>query len=263
MLLDPYRDIQAKAGSKRFWTTREEKVLRENYAEHGAEHCATLLPGRPIGAVYQHAHKMGLKGKHHTNPDFRKRWTTSEQIDAVIRRAYQASEPKRDLIAKTAQAVGRPRWWVSKRAQALGIVAPRFKEPPWTQAEIDLAEAHAHKHLATIRRILKRHGFSRTETAIKVKLVRLGAMREDPNHYTAHGLAKLFGIDVKSVTRWIETGRLNAKRRGTDRGDKQGGDMWWIHRKQVRRFVAENVAAVDFRKVDKFWLVDLLVGFAE
>lgn len=260
MLLDPHRDIQAKTGPKRFWTTREERVLRENYTEHGAERCAELLPGRTMGAVHQHAQKLGLKGKQFANREFRQRWTTSEQIDAVIRRAYQG-EPQRHHIAKLAQTVGRPRWWVSKRASQLGIVAPRFKELPWTQAEVELAENNAHKHPQTIARMLKRHGFKRSPTAIIVKLKRLGAMRDDPDHYTARGLAELFGVDAKGVTRWIEKGWLQAKHRGTDRKDVQGGDMWWIHRKHVRRFVIENASAVDFHKVDKFWLVDLLAGY--
>lgn len=248
-----------KTGPKRFWTTREEKILRENYTERGAEACAELLPGRSVGAVHQHAQKLDLKGRAFVNLGFRQRWETSDHIDAVIRRAYQG-EPKKHLIAKTAQIVCRPRWWVSKRASQLGIVAPRFKEPAWTPEEIELIDGNAHKHPQTIARILKRAGYQRSPTAVTVKLKRIGAVREDPDHYTARGLAIVFGIDVKSVTRWIESGWLKAGRRGTDRSQAQGGDMWWIRRKDVRRFVIGNVAAVDFRKVDKFWLVDLLTG---
>jgi hypothetical protein len=60
------------------------------------------------------------------------------------------------------------------------------------------------------------------------------------------------------VTGWVNKGWLRAARRGTERTPQQGGDEHWIHMRDVRRFVIDNVAAVDFRKVDKFWLVDLL-----
>jgi hypothetical protein len=36
--------------------------------------------------------------------------------------------------------------------------------------------------------------------------------------------------------------------------------MWWVRRRDVKAFVADNVAQIDFRKVDKVWLVDLLVN---
>jgi hypothetical protein len=104
--------------------------------------------------------------------------------------------------------------------------------------------------------------FVRTETAIAVRLKRIGASTEDPDHYTARGLAALFGVDTKVVTGWIEKGWLIAQRRGTARTDQQGGDQWWIHRDQVRRFVTESVAVIDVRKLDKVWFVELLAGSA-
>jgi hypothetical protein len=39
-----------------------------------------------------------------------------------------------------------------------------------------------------------------------------------------------------------------------------GGDEYWIHRHDVRAFVVANVAAVDLRKVEKFWFVEMLAG---
>lgn len=35
---------------------------------------------------------------------------------------------------------------------------------------------------------------------------------------------------------------------------------WSVREHHLRRFVIENVALIDFRKVDKFWLVDLLTS---
>ena len=114
-------------------------------------------------------------------------------------------------------------------------------------------------------RHLKAKGYSRTETAVIVKLKRLHIPRGRNaalDHYTAQGLAKLFAVDSHVVGAWIKKGWLKAKRRGTDRVAAQGGDEWWIHRRNVRAFVIDNVAAIDIRKVEKFWFVELLAGGA-
>ena len=253
-----------KAGKRRVWTNHEEKILKENFSSLGVGACLALLPGRSAGSIYQHASTMGLRSPVNAKKKgyFRQRWTSNDQIDAVIVRCYEGN-PKYNQINDLARAVARPRWWVSKRAAKLGLIVPRFKEPPWTEEEVELASAHAHKDPSTIKRIFERHGYKRTETAITVKLKRGGTgtgRNADPNHFTATALSKLFGIDGKSITRWIANGLLKAERRGTDRTSQQGGDEWWIHRKHIRTFVVANVNAVDFRKVDKFWLVDLLTN---
>lgn len=244
-----------REGARRFWTGREEKLLRQHYPAGGLNACLPVLAGRSASSIYQRAGQLGLRSP--VAPAERQNWTGSEAIDAVIRRAYQTTPTKGD-VQRLAKTVGRPRWWVSKRASALGLVTPRFKAPRWTEAENELIESMAHRNPATIRRALKARGYERTETAIIVQLKRLGATREDPDHFTGCGLASVMGVDAKTVSGWIVKGWLRAKRRGTERVTAQGGDEWWIHRRDVRSFIVENVAAVDLRKVDKFWFVDLL-----
>lgn len=245
---------EQRKGPRRFWTGREEKLLRQHYPLGGVSACLAALPGRTASSIYQRAAILGLRvpgsdGKVHE----RQAWETNDQIDALIQRTYQKVPQKKD-IQHLAALVGRPRWWVSKRAAKLGLVAPRFKEPAWAEAEIDLITDQAHKHTKTIQKILKRAGFIRTETAIIVKLKRLAADRTDPNHLNANQLATVMGVDRKTVSGWIAKGWLKAERRNATTTD----DFWWIHRRDIRRFVIDNVAAVDLRKVEKFWFVDLL-----
>jgi hypothetical protein len=77
--------------------------------------------------------------------------------------------------------------------------------------------------------------------------------------YNSRQLAECFGVSCsKTVTRWIELGHLKAERRGTNRLEIQGGDMGFIHEKNIRQFIVENIALIDIRKVDKFWFVDML-----
>ncbi|PKP99092.1 MAG: hypothetical protein CVT74_08895 [Alphaproteobacteria bacterium HGW-Alphaproteobacteria-13] len=249
---------EPKRGPRRFWTNREEKLLREHYPQGGVEPCLAHLPGRSAAAIYSHAAALALQAPATQKHDFRRqRWTSSDQIDAVIRRAYQRV-PARGDIASLAFTVGRPRWWVTKRATQLGLVTPRFKEPAWTNAEREIVQRNFHRPPKIIRGMLKRAGYQRTETAIIVMGKRLGATRYDPLHLTATGLASLMGIDAKTVTGWIGRGLLKASRRGTGRTSAQGGDQFWIRVRDVRAFIIDNAAVVDLRKVDKFWFIDLV-----
>lgn len=251
----------AKTGTRRFWTNQEEKKLRDNYPEKGLEGCIPLLPGRSASSIYNRVGLLGLQKKVASSHDFRRqKWTSNDQIDAIIRRVYQ-STPTKNQVKECAAIVSRPRWWVSKRAVKLGLVLPRFREPPWATTEIEYVTENAHKSATVIRRGLKARGFKRSDTAIMVKLKRIGTptgRNADTEHYSANQLAKLFGIDNHGVTAWIKKGWLKAERRGTGRTSQQGGDEYKVHRKAVRSFVIGNAAAIDIRKVDKFWFIDLL-----
>lgn len=251
---------EARQGGRRFWTGREEKLLREHFPSGGLAACLPHLPGRSAGAIYQHANVIGLVSPAAKIAPRGPRWSTTEHIDAFIRREYPASCEK-GAVAALASRLGRPRWWVSRRAVALGLVPPRRKEAPWSAAELDIVGENGHRDPQAIGAILKRRGFARTATAIIVKLKRLGIDRADPDHMTACQLAGVMGVDAKTVTRWIDKGWLKAGRRGTDRVAAQGGDQWWIHHKDVARFIVENTAAVDLRKVEKFWFVDVLARY--
>lgn len=244
----------ARSGPKRFWTGREDKLMREHYAAGGVSLCLQYLPGRSASSIYQRAAHLGLRVPQKTGQVHDRRvWATSEAIDAIIRRTFQ-TKPDKGAVQACADTVARPRWWVSKRAVALGLVAPRFKEPAWTDAELDIVAEAAHKSPATLRKMLARHGFVRSETAILVKLKRLSLDRSDPNHMNANQLAQVMGVDRKTVASWIARGWLKATRRQATELD----DFWQISRRDIAAFISDNVATVDLRKVDKFWFVDLL-----
>lgn len=252
---------ELRTGHRRFWTGREEKILREVYPNGGVPTCLPLLAGRTATAIYQRANILGLASSPSKKAGVpRQRWRSSPQIDAIIQRVYQSTPEKND-IQRLAQVVGRPRWWVSKRAQALGFVAPRFAPLPWSEAEDAFIAERAAVSAPNIRHQMARRGWHRTATAIVVRLKVLGqatGRNADDNHYTATGLAKLMGVDAKTVTRWIDKGWLKARRRGTGRVAAQGGDEHWVRRRDARAFIIENAAAVDLRKVEKFWFIDLL-----
>lgn len=65
-------------------------------------------------------------------------------------------------------------------------------------------------------------------------------------------------MDPHAVKRWITLGLLDAERRGSARTEKQGGDTYIIWQADVKRFVCAHPEEVDFCKVDKLWLLDLV-----
>jgi hypothetical protein len=193
----------------------------------------------------------------------------TEQTDAMIRRAY-ASENyagksrRHPEIKALSQTLGWPKHIVYRLALAIGCIQATKKEPPWSEAETELLERNAHKCAHVIAKIMRKAGYRRTPTAISIRLKRSGFSRRDEliaaGIYTARALGQCLGIDSHTITRWIDKGWLAAKRAGTSRTDAQGGDHWHIKEADVRDFIIDYTAHVDIRKVDKFWLVDLLSG---
>lgn len=242
------------------WTLAEERVLRQHYVDGGVEECLERLPHRSIASIYGRARHLGLK----TQVKFteRKQWPNSEHIDNAIREVYQSTPTKGGVLALAGRLM-RPRWWVSKRARDLGLTVPRFKEPEWCAAEEELLAINAHKSLCRIAHIFRRNGYTRTAVAIGIRRKRLQLgprLNPDPDRSPANHVAKLMGVDPKTVTRWIEMEGLPAKRAGTKRTPQQGGDMWHINMKDLRAWVADHAVQVDLRKVDRFWFIDLMMG---
>lgn len=249
---------EPRSGLRRFWTLEEDAILLEHYPKTGVPGCLPLLPGRTASSIYGRA---GLKKLSAPVEASRRRagkarqlWPRSSDLDDIIKLRYPECTRRRDVFL-LAQSLNRPRWWVSKRATALGVKTPRFKEPDWLPEEIAFILTRGHLDPDALRAAMGKRGWKRTATAIVVKLKRVGATREDPDYYTANGLSRLFGVDSSTVSGWCERGLLKATHRGTSRLPQQGGDHWWIHRNDVRSFIIEQAPIIDIRKVDKIWFI--------
>ena len=238
------------------WTRDQITLLHAEYPTADLDDLARRL-GRPLHQLYSKAsvlrlrrlvRNMGRKRKHQITPE----------IDAEIRRVYQSAHHK-NQINQLAARIRWPRWKVTRRAIQLGLIRQQKKEPPWSEREIGVLEQWGHLCPEVIRRKLKKAGFPRTVTGIVLKRKRMNLTAPYSDHgFTATKLAQAFGVDSKVVTGWIEKGWLVAGRRGSGRTPQQGGDMWWITRRAVRRFIIESVDVIEIAKVDKWWLVDIL-----
>lgn len=186
------------------------------------------------------------------------KYVITSEMHNQIRAAYQGdtgSGQIRDLAIQ----LELPRWKVTRYAIAQGFMAKQKKEPEWTARELKLLERYAHLAPVGIQKRLKKYGYHRTEVGIVLKRKRMRFL-QNLNGHSAQSVAKSFGIDVHSIMRYIKNGWLIARKRGTQRTEIQGGDMYYIKDKDIRNFIIENVEVVDFRKLDKYWLVNLLAG---
>jgi hypothetical protein len=189
----------------------------------------------------------------------RRKYIFTDQIDQLIREIY-LSHPgarKQPGIRMLAKKLGIPHWALRKRARKLGLA--RAKELPWSQPELEILERYAWMSDERIRLKLKAAGYSRSATGIHLKLRRM-RFKHDPSFYSANGLAQALGIDSHAVSRWIRSGHLKAKFRGTARVKQQNGDIYLIHEKDVRRFIVEHPTDIDLRKVDQLWFLDLITN---
>lgn len=253
----------ARGGAFPAWSPQEDQVLRTHWTVGGYEAVRDLLPRRSYSAIVTRASTLRVKAPAHVRRKPRK-YRTSEHIDRMIRDGYLAANGDRNEIRRLAERVGRPRWWVSRRALDLGLRQPTKKEPPWTDAELELLESLAHHAVDVIRRKMAAKGYRRSAVAIAVKVKREGIglreSRELAGIYSATSLARLLGVDSKTITRWIEVEGLPATKAGTARSDIQGGDEWRIKAKTLRTWIGDHAARIDLRKVHRDWFIDLMMG---
>lgn len=186
----------------------------------------------------------------------------SPEADEVIRVEYRRLLAGRRPYAvkeRLGTKLGVPGWVTQRRATELGL--SRIKEPRWSDPELELLAKHAHKNPDRIREVFAKHGFKRSRNAIGLMIKRrLGGVRMNRPWYTANELATLLGIDRHAPLRWISSGQLRAERVEDFRTDEQGGYRWAIRRPGLRDFIRDHPEAIDLRKVDQLWFLDLLTN---
>ena len=186
------------------------------------------------------------------------RWPLTQEIQSMIVKVYQ-TDTGNGQVRALAIRIGYPRWKVTRYAIALGLIAKQKKEPDWTEREIHLLELNAHLSPERIQKKLNSHGFNRSMVGIVLKRKRM-RMLQNLEGMSATALSECFGVDVHFITRAIAAGRLKAERRGTGRIKAQGGDMWYIRRKDIRAYILAWLPEIDIRKVDKYWFCDLIAS---
>lgn len=246
--------------TRHFWTTTELAAIREHYPTGGITALEPLLPGRTRTAIYQQARIMGLKSLR--QDPVRGSWPNTPEVDEAIRAAH-ATPPKKGDIAKLAKRLGRPEWSISKRARELGLVTPRFREAPWSDAELKILEETTELTPERARLRMRAAGFERSATAIVVKRKRQG-IRQPERHgaHSASEVARLLGYDPSTAKRWIHKGLLKAKAIKADRADRIATE-WEVTDRDLREFIIQNPMAIQLRRIPAAhqpWFIELLTG---
>jgi hypothetical protein len=248
---------------KRYWTEAEIETVRAHYPAGGAQACLLHLPHhRTIISVYALANKLKLTAAIVRGGGAKVKIIAPPDLDEQMRRDWPLmSGDKRGEVNKWADERGLPRWWVTKRATKLGLTMPHKKEPPWSAAEDELLKRAPVHNLDQAAALFRAHGFNRSPTAINIRCKRKEISRRAARPtMSATRVAKILGIDAKGVTREILQGDLPATKRTDQRLPQQGGSSWDITREDFRAYIVEHLDRVDFRKVDKFELVDILIN---
>lgn len=187
---------------------------------------------------------------------------TAEELK-IIRDNYDGSSFQ---FSKIVRLIGRgkyPRWYIGRIAREMGLA--RVMEPDWTAAEeAYVFDNYPKMGLKALRAGLIRNcGFPRSTTAIKLKIRRLGLFSSDDDGFTMRGLDNFLwgGQDQHHIiTRWIAKGWLKAKRRGTLRKTRQGGDHWYFAPEWLRAFIITHPEEIDLRLVDSVAFIRLVAG---
>lgn len=197
-------------------------------------------------------------------PPIRKKptkYSFTPKMDWKIKKVYQNNVGKRrGLVKALSRHFSMPRYAIQRRALHIGAYVVCRKEPEWSNKEIRILTKYAHLNPHFIQAKLKRAGFHRSEMGIFIKRKRLRLLR-NLSGFSASKCAEVFGEDNHWVIDKIKKGLLKAEMRHT-KPKPQSGDYYFIKEKDMREFIIGNPELVDFRKVDKFYIVELLANGA-
>lgn len=179
-------------------------------------------------------------------------WTPERE--RILRDRYDSRI--RGRAAEIAKVFGWPAWVVKKRAQFLGLSQPTWsgERRSWTEDEERFLLNHAgSRHVNWLAKKL-----NRSLTSVVLKLKRMKISRRWREGYTLRELTLCFGTDHHVIERWVREGKLQVRKRGTERER----DAWLVTDADILRFVLEHPLGFELRKVDQLWFMDLITGGA-
>lgn len=156
-----------------------------------------------------------------------------------------------------AKSLGYPDWVGSKWASDLGL--SHVKELPWSDKEIELLDKYGYFSVHHLELLFKKHGFKRTEAAIRLMRKRRMSAKAAP-YYSFNSLAELLGVDQHKVNDWGQKGWLKFICKGTLRSAEtaQNGDTRLTHKVWIYDFICKHPKEFSIRNADQLWLFHLL-----
>lgn len=136
-----------------------------------------------------------------------------------------------------------------------------FKNVYWTREEIAILAENKDRPAFEIAKIFRKNGFNRRVSSIYSKKLRMGfSVNPDADgNYSAKMIAEGLGMESSTIIKWIRRGWLKTKRPGGNMTSKPGVG-WVITPCDLREFLIDYTAHVDYSNADKFFLTDILSG---
>jgi hypothetical protein len=244
---------------RQVWDDEQDALMKAHWPKGGLRVVRSLFPSRTDGSLQKRALVLGLKVK--GRAPIRKQGST-EWIDAQIRREWAGGTPD---VRALARRVDRKYGWVKWRAGELGVRRPAETDSDdrWLPEEDRIIEHGINESwsVTRIQRHLKAAGYRRSPHGIRFRVWQQhGGWNR--NYYTAQETAVLFGCAKEVVYRWIETGKLRARRApGMSVTDSpKSGGFYHVAPTAISAFMREHVSAWDHRRMRKEVLMDFLIG---
>jgi excisionase family DNA binding protein len=259
LVMEEQKATRRRRAPRQEWDDAQDELMKTHWPQGGLRAVRPLFPTRPDGSLQKRARVLGLKVDNRA-PD--RRQTSNDWIDAQIRHEWASGSPDIRALAKR---IDRKYGWVKWRAGELGVRRSWETDVKdrWSPEEDRIVEHGINEgwNIARIQRHMKTAGYRRSPAGIRCRVwEQHGGWNR--NYYTAQETAALFGVSKEAVYRWIETGKLRAKRGpGMSVVQKpENGGFYHVAPAAISAFMREHVGAWDHRRMRKEVLMDFLIG---
>lgn len=185
----------------------------------------------------------------------------TDEMDAALREAYLNYEPGK--IHKLSQELRCSHKVIRRRADKLKL--PKIRQNRynigyrrWTGPEVRLLLENESLSSRQLEAVFHKNGYVRSDGGIdcfrRLHHAWLAAHHQDEFEvgYSTFQLQDLLGIDSSTIVRWIHKKLLKAHQ------PKADALNFRIRREDLLRFLIEHPARWDCKKVDTYWLMDLV-----
>jgi len=180
----------------------------------------------------------------------------TSEMDREIMYTYSINTDSKPRLINLAKKFNMPRWAIYQRALKICAVKSSHQKRPWTDEEIHILKKNAHYAPFTIKKRLEKGGFKRSTTSIVLKRKRMRLL-SNLDGMSACLCAEFFGVNLHWVLNQIKSGALKAE---TIRKDREGKLNYYIKEKNIRKFIITNPNQIDLRKIEKYYLIELLAN---
>lgn len=198
-------------------------------------------------AIQYHAHSLGFKGQNQTF-----KWT--EEVNNLIIDAYSKQRFPLKYLKKHILLSHVPLPTLKSRIYKMGVHNGKINR--WLDAEVDIILAHMdNKKPAQIAKILQKKGYNRSVGALR-QFMHKHQIRIRADVYTAKEVAIVFKVSPLTVCRWIQDGKLKAKKENGE------GSNYAVTPLHIAEFLKNHPFLLEGRRVDVPFIVALLLEYS-